>query len=316
MTIRDIHTRFRTRRLRNAAVAALMAGALGASTMPIAPQTFAAHSAAVRHLNIGTKSFGEEYVISRMYQLLLQKHGFSVGYHDLNETPELQAAMLHKSIDLYPEYTGTGLQVVGVQKIITNPIKTYDTVKSLYARKFNFRWLQQAPMNDTNGVGVTHATASKYRLKTLSDLAKVASQITFAGLTECQNRPDCYAGMQAHYGIHFKQFVGVESAPLRYKGLTSGQYDAVEVFTTDGPIKADHLVVLQDNKHAVFPADHIAPVVRGSVLKEYPQIAMILNPLAKYLTTAAMKKLNVQVVLNSVDPTVAARNFLRSKHLL
>jgi osmoprotectant transport system substrate-binding protein len=316
MTIRDIHTHMRTRRLRRAAVAALVLGALSVAAMPSARLTFAAHPAKTGHINIGSKSFGEEYVVSRIYQLLLEKHGFTVGWHDLNETPQLQQAMLNKNIDLYPEYTGTGLQVVGVQSIVINQTKAYNTVKSKYENKYHFTWLAKAPMNDTNGVGVTQATSAKYSLHTLSDLAKVSNKLSFAGLTGCPPRPDCLAGMTSKYGIHFSKFVGLDSAPLRYKGLSSGQFDSVEVFTTDGPIQANHLVVLTDDKHAVFPADNLAPVIRDPVLKQYPQIASILNSVEPYLTTQAVIKLNVDVVLNSVDPLTAARKFLKSKHLI
>ena len=285
-------------------------------SFPFVPHTLAARPAAKGTINIGTKNFGEEYLISRMYQLLLEKAGYSTGYHDLAQTPNLQAALLRGDIDLYPEYTGTGLQVLGNTHIITDPARTYSLVKAGYEHKYHLTWLQQSPMNDTNGVAVTQATARKYHLHTLSDLAKVAGQLSFAALVECKDRPDCYAGMKRAYGINFKSFTSLEAAPLRYKGLTSGQYDVVEVFTTDGPIKANNLVVLQDNKHAVFPADHIAPIVRDSVLHKYPQVAALLNRLAPYLTTQALKALNVQVVLNSKDPMAVARTFLRSKHLL
>ncbi|MGH2443005.1 MAG: glycine betaine ABC transporter substrate-binding protein, partial [Chloroflexota bacterium] len=95
-----------------------------------------------------------------------------------------------------------------------------------------------------------------------------------------------------------------------------GQYNVIEIFTTDGPLRANHLVVLTDNKHAVFPADHIAPVIRDTVLHRYPRIQRILNKLAPYLTTPTMIKLNIKVVLQTKDPASVARSFLRSKHLI
>lgn len=316
MTLRDIHSRLRTHRYRHGAIALLMTGALGISALPVAPATHAARPALRARINLGTKNFPEEYIISNMYRLLLQKAGFNVAYHDLGGTPQLQAALLNGSIDLYPEYTGTGLQVLGIQRIMTNPWKTYRLVKRQYARRFNLRWLAQTPMNDTNGVGVTQATAAKYRLRTLSDLARVAGQFSFAGPPACQTRPDCYAGMRKFYGIRFKQFIGLDAAPLRYQGLKSGQYNSIEVFTTDGQIQADRVVVLRDNKQAVFPADRIAPVVRGSILRKYPRIARVLNRLAPYITTPVMSRLNARVVINRADALQVARSFLRSKGLI
>lgn len=296
------------------ALAGLTTALLPGQVSHAAPQ--AARPQARATINVGYKNFAEEQIIGNMYIQLLDKHGFNAVGHQLTETPVLQSALMHGQIDMYPEYTGTGLGVLGITKAVTNPVVAYDTVKTRYQKRFHLTWLEQAPMNDTNGVGVSQATAAKYHLHTLSDLAKVASKLTFAEDPACKSRPDCLAGMQSSYGIHFKSVTDIGSTPLRYSGLKSGQFDVIEVFTTDGPIKADHVVVLKDNKGKVFPADHIAPIVRDSILKKYPQIRRVLNPLAQYLTTRVLIKLNGQVLLQNQDAAVVAKNFLKSKHLL
>lgn len=279
-----------------------------------APQAAPAHVRAT--INVGYKNFAEEQIIGDMYIQLLDKHGFHAVGHQLTETPFLQSALMHGQIDMYPEYTGTGLGVLGITKAVTDPIVAYDTVKTRYQKRFHLTWLEQAPMNDTNGVGVLRSTAAKYHLHTLSDLAKVASKLTFAEDPACKSRPDCLAGMHASYGIHFKSVTDIGSTPLRYAGLKSGQFDVIEVFTTDAPIKVDNVVVLQDDKGKVFPADHIAPIVRDSILSKYPKIRSILNPLAPFLTTKALIHLNGLVILQNKDPMTVAKNFLKAKHLL
>lgn len=268
-------------------------------------------------INIGEKNFAEEEIIGDMYSLLLQKHGFGTKIHVLGSEPALLTNAIRRGdLDIYPEYTGTGLQVLGIKRIITNATTAYNTVKNQYAHRYQITWLQQTAFNDTNGVAVTAATAKKYKLHTLSDLAKAAKNLTFAALTGCKGRPDCLGGFQSAYGIHFKTVNFLDAAPLRYNALKNGQADAIEVFTTDGPIRANHLVVLVDNKHAVFPADHIAPLVRNSVLRKNPEIRKFLDPLARYLTTDAMTKLNGQVILQSQDAMNVARTFLKSKHMM
>jgi osmoprotectant transport system substrate-binding protein len=301
---------------RRGLIAGALLGSIALASAPFAQSGMAARPAAKATINVGTKNFGEEYLVSDMYKLLLEKHGYHVGKtHNLATTPVLQKALVRGQIDLYPEYTGTGQEVVLKRKGLSNEAKEFKSVKSGYEKKFHLTWLQAAPMNDTNSVAVTGATASKYGLHSLSDLAKVAGQLTFAGLPDCKDRPDCLGGLQNVYGAHFKNVVYVDSQPVMYKGVHDGTYDAIEVFTTDGPIKVLGLHVLKDNK-GIFPADHIAPVVRDSVLQAHPEIAMILNSVAKYLTTGAVEKLNIKVVLNSADPMVVAKAFLKSKHLL
>jgi glycine betaine/choline ABC-type transport system substrate-binding protein len=305
---------------RRGLIAGALLGSIALASAPFAQNSLAARTAArpavKATINVGTKNFPEEYLVSDMYKMLLERHGFHVGKtHNLATTDVLQKALLRGQIDMYPEYTGTGQEVVLKRKGLANEAKEYKSVKSGYQKKFHLTWLKDAPMNDTNSVGVTAATAQKYGLRSLSDLAKVAGQLTFAGYPDCKDRADCLGGLEGVYGIHFKNIVYADSASIIYKGVSSGTYDVIEVFTTDGPIKALNLRVLKDNK-GIFPADHIAPVVRTSILRKYPQIAMILNPLAKYLTTGAVQKMNVKVVLNSADPMVVARAFLKSKHLL
>jgi len=287
------------------------------TSAPFAATSQAAKPQAKATINIGQNNFSESEIIGDMYSLLLAKHGFGTKLHVLGSEPALLTTAIRRGdLDIFPEYTGTGLQVLGIKRIITSPTTAYNTVKNQYNQRFHITWLKQSAFNDTNGVAVTQATAKKYKLHTLSDLAKVAKNLTFAALSGCKSRPDCLAGLQSVYGIQFKTVNFLDAAPLRYTALKNGQADAIEVFTTDGPIRADHLVVLADDKHAVFPADHIAPIVRNSVLQKNPEIRKILDPLAGYLTINAMTKLNGQVVLQSQDALTVARNFLKSKHML
>jgi osmoprotectant transport system substrate-binding protein len=298
-----------------------MVAALAVTFLPFARSSFAAqpaaHSPVKALINIGAKNFDEEYIIADMYQLLLQKHGFQVKQHVLgSNAPPFQKALLRGQIDLYPEYTGTGLTVILGKKSVANPTKAYDIVKNQYQRRYHLTWLEQAPMNDTNAVAVTKATASKYGLKNLSSLGKVASKLKFAALPECKGRPDCLGGLQSVYGINFSSVTYVSSTTLTLQALRAGQVDAAEVFGTSPAIKAYGLVTLPDNKAKVFPADHIAPVVRNSVLAKYPVIRTTLNRLAPYLTNKVIIRLNAQFDLNHVDAMKLARQFLKSKHLL
>jgi glycine betaine/choline ABC-type transport system substrate-binding protein len=65
-------------------------------------------------------------------------------------------------------------------------------------------------------------------------------------------------------------------------------------YTTDGSIAAQGFLFLTDDKTG-FPQFHPAPIVRTSLLKKYPDIAKILNPLAPKLTTEASIQMQVEV---------------------
>src|SRR5450759_48162 len=169
---------------RHRLIAGLVLGVAALTSAPFAATSQAARPQAKPTINIGEKNFAEEEIVGDMYSLLLQKHGFGTKIHVLGSEPALLTNAIRRGdLDIYPEYTGTGLQVLGIKRIITNPTTAYNTVKNQYAPRFHITWLQQSAFNDTNGVAVTATTSKKYGLHTLSDLAKAAKNLTFAALT-------------------------------------------------------------------------------------------------------------------------------------
>ncbi|HZS94601.1 MAG TPA: glycine betaine ABC transporter substrate-binding protein [Chloroflexota bacterium] len=317
---RTPYTRRRLLRAGAAAAIAVSIAAFGSSSLLgnngiVNASNSGSRSHAAMTVGIADKQFTESYLVADMYQDLLSAHGIPVSRHSFGTSTLAQAAITKGTIDLYPEYTGTGLTDILKLPAISNAIKAYDKVKRLYQKKFKLTWLEQSPFNDTNGVGMKQATANKYHIKTMSDLAKAASNLTFVGLAECAGRPDCLAGMKKVYGINFKKFIPTSSTAVNYQYLLSGRADASEVFTTDSQIAKYHLFVPKDNK-GIFPADHVAPVIRDDALRAYPKIRSILNRLAPLLTTKVMSGLNAQVDFGHKDHASVARSFLKAHGLL
>ncbi len=64
-------------------------------------------------IKVGSKDFPESIIIGEIYAQLLENAGFSVERKlNLGGTVIAQEALLSGDLDLYPEYTGTGLLVV------------------------------------------------------------------------------------------------------------------------------------------------------------------------------------------------------------
>ena len=217
---------------------------------------------------------------------MLEHAGFKVERKiNLGGTPIAQAALVNGDIDLYPEYTSTGLLTVLKKDPIKDPKEILSTVKKEYETQFKLTWLDASPFNDTNGLAVTQATADKYGLKTYSDLAAKASELVFGGPAEFAEREDGIKGLATAYGGFVpKELKQLGTGPLRYDALKNGDIDVVVVFTTDARIAADKLVVLEDDK-TFYPIYNIAPVVRQDTLAANPQVADALNKLAPLLTS-------------------------------
>jgi osmoprotectant transport system substrate-binding protein len=274
-------------------------------------------SASSAPIKVGSKDFTEEFIVGEMYALMLENEGFKVERKlNLGGTPVAQVAITKGDIDLYPEYTSTGLLTVLKKDPIADPAKILSTVKSEYEQQFKLTWLTPSPFNDTNGLATTKEIADKYGLKTYSDLATKAPELRLGGPAEFAERPDGIKGLQKTYGgFEFKEFKQLGTGPLRYDGLKNGDIDVVVVFTTDARIASDKLVVLQDDK-TFYPIYNIAPVVRQDTLQSNPKIANALNKLAPLLTDDVIAGLNAQVDIDKKEFAAVAKAFLDSAGLL
>jgi osmoprotectant transport system substrate-binding protein len=267
-------------------------------------------------IKVGSKDFPEAFIIGEMYALALEKAGFQVERKlNLGGTPVAQAAITSGEIDLYPEYTGTGLLTVLKEPAISDPQQVFDKVSAAYKDQFNLVWLEPAPMNNTQALAMTKAGAERFGIKTFSDLATKASQLVMVGPPEFEVREDGLPGLKAKYGdFQLKEYKAVDPG-LRYKALTDGEADVAVAFGTDGEIAAFDLVVLQDDKN-LFPPYQVAPVVRQQTLDANPGVATALNQLAPKLTDATMQRLNFEVTGNKREAADVAKEFMTQEGLL
>lgn len=264
-----------------------------------------------REIAVGSKNFTESIVIAEIYAQALEHAGLPVIRRlDLGSTQIAMAAMRRGEIDIYPEYTGTALIDVLHHDPIADPQASYVYVRDAFARDYDIVWLDRSPMNDSQGLATTTAVAQRYHLRTLSDLAPLASRLRLATIPEFVTRPDGIPGLQRVYGGF--RFASVRSydIALKYEALLDGDADIATAFTTDGAIAVDRLVVLADDKH-LWPIYNAAPLVRAATLAREPRITSALNAIAPKLTDEAARSMNAQVESHDRDPADVAAEFLR-----
>ncbi|GAB4208256.1 MAG: glycine betaine ABC transporter substrate-binding protein [Roseiflexaceae bacterium] len=268
-------------------------------------------------IKIGSKDFTEAILVAELYAQVLEDNGFTVERKlNLGGTPIAHAALLSADIDLYPEYTSTGLLTILKQPALKDPNEILSAVKQGYEQQFNLTWLERSPFNDSQGLATTKEIAEKYSIKTYSDLAKKAGELRLGGPAEFAEREDGVKGLQAAYGdFQFAEFKQLGTGALRYDALQNGDIDVVVVATTDARIAADGLVVLEDDK-SLYPIYNIAPVIRQDTLAANPKIAEALAKLAPLLTDPVITGLNAQVDIDGKEPTDVARTFLQESGIL
>ena len=265
-------------------------------------------------IRVGGKNFTEQYIMAEMFSILIEENT------DLNTTLQtnLASTVLFEAIkadevDLYLEYTGTGLINLGMEPL-TDPDEVYKIVKTEYDKQFNIRWMQPYGFNNTYAMMVTRETANKYGLETVSDLAEVAHEMTLGGSYVFTERADGYPGLSEHYGFEFDVVKGLDPS-LMYQALIEGSVDVISGFATDGRIVAFDLVSLIDDKQ-FFPPYDATVIVRGEVLEKHPELEEILNRLANRIDDNKMAELNAAVDLDKREPADVAREFLEKEGLI
>jgi len=271
---------------------------------------------------VGSKNFTEQRILSYMMINLLEKNGFQTeDKTGLGGTLVARKALENGQIDVYMEYTGTGLVTILKEKnVITDPQECYDFVKKADLEKNGLVWLPNMPFNNTYCLMMRKDDADKKGIKTLSDMAKYVEAhpdgIAFGTNEEFYARPDGYKPLQKKYGFKFNRSNIKKMTPgLLYKALKEGQVDVAMGFATDGRIKGFGFVVLEDDKK-YFPVYNPAPVVKKEIAEKYPELEKIFQPLAEKLDTAAMTELNFKVDGEHQDVKKVAQEWLKSAGLL
>lgn len=284
--------------------------ALFASALAL-PHCSGNRSGAVR---VGSKNFGENIVVAEIYAAALEHSGLAVERHmNLGSTQIATEAMRHGDIDLYPEYTGTGLIDVLHLPPVRDARQLFETVKSKYREQYGFTWLPPSPVNDSQGLAIAAGVEGRYRMRTLSQCAAVARNLRLASIPEFVTRADALPGLQKFYGGFLFKQVRTYAIGLQYDALGRGDADVATAFTTDSQIDTNHLILLQDDKR-FWPPYNIAPVVRDDALQRHPKIETVLDRVSPLLTDPVVRRFNYAFNVEKADPADIAAAFVK-EHL-
>ncbi len=265
---------------------------------------------------VGSKNYTEQFVLGElMAQLIEFNTDINVERRfNLGGTMICHNALINGEIHLYAEYTGTALTTLLNMDTIDSPTKTFQVVETFYRDHYACEWLEPFGFNNTYAITVRKADADSNNWEKISDLIGVADTLRAGFTAEFIERPDGYPGLREAYGIAFKSVSDLDPG-LMYDAIVQKEVDVICAFATDGRIPAFNLVPLKDDRH-FFPPYQAAPVVRNSVLAEYPQVEKVLNNLGGLLDDKTMQNLNYEVDENQRSAADVAREFLESKDLI
>jgi osmoprotectant transport system permease protein len=266
-------------------------------------------------ITIGSKNFTEQILLGHLMAAIIEdRTDLRVDRRFcLGGTMICHGALANREIDLYAEYTGTGLTTVLGRSPSSDPDQVFRTVRREYRRRYDAQWLDPFGMNNTYALTVRRQDAQRHGWRTVSDLRGWADELRAGFTAEFAERPDGYPGFREAYGLEFGQAIDIDSA-LMYDALAKGEVDVIAAFATDGRIAALGLEPLIDDQ-GFFPPYHAAPVARIETLRQYPAIRTALEALAGTLDDQTMQHLNYQVDHHQRNPRTVADQFLAENGL-
>lgn len=274
------------------------------------------HVQPVADLTVGSKNFTESRILAEMYSLALEKAGYRVQRRfDLGGTLIAHAALRKGEIDVYPEYTGTGLLNILNLQPEKNEQTVFATLNREYRQRWSLSWLKPAQANDSQGLVVTRKTAYQHQVYTISQLAKLAPRFRLAVIPEFIEREDGLKGLQKVYGtLAFKEIRQYDNG-LKYRVLLGNHADVTIGFTTDGELTDPRLILLEDDR-SFWPLYRVAPVIREKTLKAYPLAEGALDKISSLIDTKTLRQLNAEVDLQKKDYHEVARAFLKNRRAI
>ena len=176
--------------------------------------------------------------------------------------------------------------------------------------------LDASKAEDKDAMVVTKATAEKYQLKSIDDLAKVCSDIVVGAPATFGERAYGLPGLKKNYNCVPKKLEPFSDGggPVTLKALLEDQVQVADIYTTTPSIADNDLVVLEDPKNN-FIAQQVLPLYNKAKMTDKAKQA--LNSVSSILTTDDLINLNRAVSgSQKQDAKTAAAAWLKDKGIV
>jgi len=275
---------------------------------------------------VSSKLSTESAMLGEMMLLLLERAGIpTVDRLRLGATPVVRKALVEGQVDLYVEYTGNaGLFFNRSEDPAFRDLEAgYRLGARLDLERHHLVWLEPARASNSWALAVRGDLARTEHLRTLSDFAayvRRSGRVVLACSAEFANA-GTLRSLERTYGFRLQPSQkivlagGETSATIAAAAAGTNGTNVAMVYGTDGGIVAAGLVLLDDDRHDQ-PIYAPVPLLRASVLADYPRIPDIVRPLMAGLDATQLQQLNARVQIEGESPGVVARDYLKHRGLL
>jgi osmoprotectant transport system substrate-binding protein len=258
---------------------------------------------------VGSANFPENKLLAEIYAQALEGAGAKVERKfDIGSREVIYDQIKKGNLTVLPEYNGALLAYLDK----TDQAHATEQINAEIRKKLPaaLEILASAKAEDKDTISVTKATADKYKLTSLADLAPVAKGLVAGGPPEFKIRQQGLVGLKSVYGIEFKSFKTLDVAgPITVAALKKGDVQAANLFTTDPAVPVNGFVVLADPKN-VFSSQNVTPLIYKSGVDAKGRAA--LEAVSAKLETPALAEMVKRVVVDREDASTVAKEWLAS----
>jgi len=263
-------------------------------------------------LAIGAKTFTEQYVLSEILgQWIEARTGRdSETLSSLGSTVAFDALRTDE-IDLYVDYSGTiWATIMKRTELPKRRHEVLDAVRSYLADEHGIALVAALGFENTYALGMDAGRARKFELTRISDLRRVASNLSIGGDFEFFARAE-WKALERVYGLVFRE-QRMMDASLMYAAVEAGDVDVISAYSTDGRIASLGLVLLEDDRGVIPPYDAIV-LASPRLAREEPDVIAALRELSGAIDAPRMQQLNHAVDGGGRSPREAAAGFLADR---
>lgn len=270
---------------------------------------------------VSSKDYTESILLGKITTQYLESKGYKVKDETgISGQGIIRKALISGEIDTYWEFTSTAyMEFMKKELSNDNPEDVYEQVKQWDLKENNIIWLNHSMLNNTYCFVTTKDVSKANGITTISDLAKAynnGKELKFIANPEYFERADGMPKINKEYDFEIsdKNRVLLELG-MFYNALINKNGDFTVGFTTDGMIKANDLIVLEDDK-GVFPVYYGTPVFRKEVIDAYPDLSNDMIALIEKIDTKTMMDLNAQVDIDKKTVEEVSEKFLKDNGLI
>ncbi|MCL6572664.1 MAG: osmoprotectant ABC transporter substrate-binding protein [Bacillus sp. (in: Bacteria)] len=267
-------------------------------------------------ISVGTMGTSESQIMGNMVRLLIEHYSDEKVemVNNLGSSIVQHQAMLNGDVEITAtRYTGTDLAGALGMEPVKDPKEALQIVKREFQKRFDQTWFDSYGFDNSYAFTVTNELAKKENLQKVSDLKKLAPELSLGvDSSWLKRKGDGYDGFVKQYGFEFGETYPMQIG-LVYQAVANGDMDVVLAYTTDGRINSFDLKVLEDDQQ-FFPPYDTSLVVQNDVLKKHPELKDVLQKLSGKISTKKMQELNYEADGKMREPAIIAKEFLEKHH--